>query len=127
MMRLTALLACALLAAGAPFAHAAASDTASSTAGNTASATAGTAASDAAKAHTTSATKRKAAKPNAEEGSTARRKSRREWESMTPEERAEAKKRYAANRPEGAKAKAEAKEKKATPAADLPPPSAGPR
>jgi Sec-independent protein translocase protein TatA len=104
-MRLTLTLACLLLAATASIAEAA---------------------GDASKAGTEA--QGKAAGPTAEQKAEARKQSRSKWDTMTPEQKAEMKKRYPETRPERAAATGEKKERsRATPAADLPPPSAGPR
>jgi hypothetical protein len=104
-MRLTLSLACLLLAATASMAEAA---------------------GDASKAGADA--KASAAGPAAEQSAAARKQSRSKWDTMTPEQKAESKKPYSDKRAERAAANGEKKERASTkPAADLPPPSAGPR
>jgi len=106
-MRPTALLACLVFAAGAPLADAA---------------------DDTTKAGAAAEATQKGAGMSAEDKAAARKKSKAKWEAMSPEQKAEAKSRRAAGKPERAAAPVEQKDVQAgKPTADLPPPSAGPR
>ncbi len=104
-MRLTAILTCLLLATGAPLANAA---------------------TDSAKKDSSTAAKEKAATMSPEDKAAAQKKAKGRWDSMTPEQKAEGKKRYGGWTSESAATKGE-KKPAATPPADLPPPSTGPR
>jgi hypothetical protein len=124
MMRSITWLACVLFVAGTPLAHAA-SDTSKSTAVE--SKAAAPAAGQPADARKETRSKWESMTP--EQRAEARKRSKSKWESMTPEQKAEAKKRHAEQRKQmESVATKETKEKSAAkPAADLPPPSAGPR
>jgi hypothetical protein len=107
LMRLIAVVSCLLLATGSSLAHAASEST---------------------KAAAAPAAKEKAATMTAEEKAASRKRTTSKWESMTPEQKGEARKRHAEQRSERAADTGSSKEKQAgKPAADLPPPSAGPR
>lgn len=104
-MRLTTIVTCLLLAVGTPLALAA---------------------TDSPKGDSSAAAKENRNKMSAEEKAAAQKKAKADWDSMTPEQKAETRKRGADRKSDSA-SRSTQKTEASKPPAELPAPSAGPR